>query len=352
MAAWRRNMLLMGALAALAGCSPAPDEPKRPPPLVRVEPARLTPQAGSIEAVGTARANEQVTLSAPVTDRIVELGFTDSSFVRRGQMVATLSAGRENAQLAEAEARATESGQQLHRVAMLHERGFATRHSLDSQNAIATQARAEVSGAREVIRDRVVTAPYSGWLSLRTVSRGAMIRAGDEIATLSDISVIKLDFAVPETLLSAVRPGLRIHAEAGAYPGHPFQGSVASIDPVVDSDTRTVMLRAIIPNPDRKLKPGMLLTVRIAMPARTILSIPDLAIVGEGARTFVYVIRNGMTADRVEVRTGVRSNGRTEILAGLRPGERVVTEGVVKLKQGGKVRLAAAGPRGTGASGK
>jgi membrane fusion protein (multidrug efflux system) len=235
---------------------------------------------------------------------------------------------------------------------MLHERGFATQRSLDTHNAIATQARAEVSGAREMIRDRVVTAPYSGWLSLRTVSRGAMIRAGDEIATLSDISVIKLDFAVPETLLSALRPGLLIHAEAGAYPGRPFQGSVTSIDPVVDSDTRAAMLRAIIPNPDRKLKPGMLLTVRIAMPARTILSVPDLAIVGEGARTFVYVIRNGMTADRVEVRTGVRSDGRTEILAGLRPGERVVTEGVVKLKQGGKVRLAAAGPRGSGDPGK
>ena len=333
----------MLTLGLLPGCSGGEAEGKgkdRPAPLVKAEPASTVRFVDRIEAVGTARANEQVTIAAPVTERIVRLGFDDGSFVRRGQTIAVLAQAQENAQLNEAQARAQEASQQLARVQELKQRGFATKSSLDAQVAAAAQARAQAAGARAQIGDRVVTAPFAGWVSLRNISAGAVVAAGTEIATVSDISSIKLDFSVPETMLSVLQPGLTIDAVSAAYPEQPFRGRIATIDPVIDPNTRAVMVRARLPNPDGKLKPGMLLTVAIETAPRMSLSVPELAVIGEGDTRFVYVVGEDGTAKRQQVRTGLRQAGRIEIVEGLQPGQKVITEGVVKVADGMKVRLA------------
>lgn len=336
-------VLVLTLLASLAGCGGGGAEKgkgDRPAPLVKVEPATTIRFVDAIEAVGTALANEQVTLSTSVTERIVSLNFDDGSYVRKGQTLATLAQGQESAQLAEAQARTRETGQQLQRIQTLKQRGFATQASLDAQSAAAAAARAQAAEARASIGDRVITAPFSGYVSLRNISAGAVAASGTEIATISDISSIKLDFPVPETALSALRPGLTIDARSAAYPDQPFRGQIANIDPVVDPNTRAVTVRARLPNPDGKLKPGMLLNVSIETSPRLGLSVPELAVVGEGESRFVYIIDAKGIAQRAEVRTGLRSAGRVEILEGLTPGQRVVTEGVVKLSEGMKVRLA------------
>jgi membrane fusion protein (multidrug efflux system) len=338
-----RLPLSLAILGFVTACSGGETKDRdRPPPVVKVEPATPMRFIERIDAVGTARANEQVTLAAPVTERIVRLNFDDGGYVNRGQVVAVLAQGQENAQLSEAQARAREASQQLQRVQELKDRGFATKSSLDAQQALAAQARAQAAGARAQIGDRVVTAPFSGWVSLRNISPGAVVSAGTEIATISDLSSIKLDFTVPETILAAIKPGQTIEARSAAYPDQPFRGQIATIDPVIDPNTRSVMVRARLPNSDRKLKPGMLLTVGIETAPRMSLSVPELSVVGEGDSRFVYVIAEGGEAKRVAVRTGVRSGGRIEIVEGLRPGQKVVSEGVVKLSDGMKVRLAGA----------
>jgi membrane fusion protein (multidrug efflux system) len=335
--------LVLLVLAAACGADGDSKGKGRPPPLVKVEPATTLRFVETIEAVGTARANEQVTLSAPVTERLVRLGFDDGDFVRRGQVIAVLAQGQQAAQLAEAQARQREAQQQLGRIQTLKERGFATQSQLDVQNAAAAAARAQASGARASIGERVIQAPFSGYASLRTISPGAVVNSGTPIATISDVSTIKLDFPVPETVLSTLRRGLTIAAVSAAYPDLPFRGQIANIDPVIDPNTRAVMVRAHLPNTDGKLKPGMLLTVAIETSPRLGLSVPELAIVGEGDSRFVYTLDPGGTARRTAVRTGLRSAGRVEILEGLKPGQKVVTEGVVKLSEGMKVRVAGAG---------
>ncbi|WP_106640190.1 efflux RND transporter periplasmic adaptor subunit [Allosphingosinicella vermicomposti] len=295
-----------------------------------------------IEAVGTALANEQVTLAAPVTERIVRLNFDDGGFVRQGQTIAVLAQGQETADLTAAQARAREAQQQLSRIQALRERGFATVSNLDTQSALAAQARAQAAGAEASIGDRIIRAPFSGWVSLRNISPGAVVSAGTEIATISDVSSVKLDFPVPETLLSVLKPGLGIEAVSAAFPDRPFRGQIATIDPVIDPNSRAVTVRARLPNPDRVLKPGMLLTVAIETAPRNGLSVPELAVVGEGDKRFVYVVGADGKAMRREVRTGLRSAGRIEVVQGLKAGEKVVTEGVVKLSDGMKVRLAGA----------
>lgn len=327
--------------ALLSGCGPASGggNSARDLPLVKAAAAQTMRFVERIDAVGTALANEQVTLSAPVTQRIVKLNFDDGQYIAKGQVVAVLAAGQENAQLAEAGARAQEARQQLDRLNQLQARGFATKSAVDTQQALAAQASAQAAQARASIGDRVIRAPFSGWVSLRNISSGAVVTAGTEIAQISDISRIKLDFAVPETMLSQIAPGQPINAVAAAWPGQPFHGTIATIDPVLNSQTRAVTVRAILDNGDRKLKPGMLLTVTIEAQARMSIAVPEIAVVGEGDQSFVYVVDKG-AAKRVPVRMGIHQNGMVEILSGLTAGQPVVTEGVVKISDGAKVRLA------------
>lgn len=295
-----------------------------------------------IEAVGTARAREQVTLSAPVTQRIDRINFEDGGFVARGQIIAVLAQGQQNAQLADARARAREAEQQLARLSHLRDRGFATNASVDAQIAAAASARAQAAEALASIGDRVIRAPFSGYASLRTVSAGAVVTAGTEIATISDVSEIKLDFPVPETMLATIATGQAIAARASAFPDQPFRGTIATIDPVVDPMTRSVMVRAVLPNGDRKLKPGMLMTVAIEASPRTAPAVPELSVVGQGGDRFVFTIGTDNVVKRTPVKVGVRDKGLIEIVEGLKPGQKIVGEGVVKVADGGKVRTAGA----------
>lgn len=347
------GLLAAATLASLAGCGSgeAQKQRDRQPPLVEAELPRAMRFADRIDAVGTAVANEQVTISAPVTERIVRLNFDDGSYVQRGQVIAVLQQGQQNAQMREAQARLREAEQQLRRVEALKDRGFATRADYDARVAAVATARAQAQGTGADLSDRVIRAPFSGWVSLRNISVGAMAGQGTPIATISDISTIKLDFTVPETMLPALREGQAIEAVSEAYPGQPFRGVIHTIDPVVDPNTRAVTVRARLPNPDRRLRPGMLLRVTIENAPRQSLSLPELAVIGEGDNRYVFLLDRQNRAHRTQVRTGVRANGRIEILAGLRPDVRVVTEGVVKVADGMEVRLAGRGGQGGGQGG-
>jgi membrane fusion protein (multidrug efflux system) len=331
-------ILSMLALAACGGGGAKKAD--RPAPLVTAAPVTTARFVDSIEAVGTARAREQVTLSAPVTERIVRLNFTDGGYVRAGQIIAVLNQGQQAAVLQDAQARSRNASQQLARLEQLKERGFATNASLDAQIAAAGSAQAQAAQARASIGDRVIRAPFNGFASLRMISAGAVVTAGTAIATISDTSEIKLDFPVPETILSSLAVGQPIVARAAAYPEQPFRGRIATVDPVIDPATRAVLVRAILPNPDGRLKPGMLMTVGIESRMRTAPAIPELAAVGEGDQRFVYRVQPDGTVKRVTVKIGARDGDHVEVIDGLAPGDRIVTEGVVKLTDGMKVRLA------------
>src|SRR5690606_19131515 len=130
---------------------------------------------------------------------------------------------------------------------------------------------------RAQLSDRVITAPFDGVLGLRQVSPGSLVTPGTAIATLDDVSIIKLDFSVPETLIAALAPGQAVTALSAAFPGETFEGVLRTIDSRVDPVTRSVMARAELPNPERKLRPGMLLTVDVRRAPRQALALPELA---------------------------------------------------------------------------
>jgi len=291
-----------------------------------------------IQAVGTARANEQVTLAANVTERVERLLFDDGMYVRAGQLLAVLSSSQEQAALNGARANAKEARSQLERVKSLHEQGFATRALRDQQRAALSLARASEEGMRAQIDDRMVRAPFSGYLSLRNISEGAIVNSGTPLVTISDLSRIKLDFTVPETLLGSLRPGLPIRAYAAAFADTPIQGTISVIDPVIDPESRAVMVRATLPNPGTRIKPGMLLTVRIETAQRTALAVPEAAVMSQGDARYVYTLDADQKVKRSIVRTGLRDAGLIEV-TGLSDDTLVVSEGVVKVAEGRAVRL-------------
>ena len=291
-------------ILSVVGCSAAEKNPDRPAPLIKVAAVSAHEFSDRYEAVGTATANEQVTVTAPVTERITQLGFSDGDYVRSGQVLAVLAQGQETASLASAAAREREAEQQLARISTLRQRGFATKSSLDAQLASVAATRAGASEARAVIADRVIRAPFSGYVSLRRISVGAVVSAGTEIVTISDSSTIKLDFSVPETLLGAVRVGQPILARAAAFPDTPIGGTISAIDPVIDPATRAVTVRALIPNRGGRLKPGMLLSVGLQSRVRSAVAVPELALVREGDERYIYTVGKDSKAKRIAVSTG------------------------------------------------
>jgi membrane fusion protein (multidrug efflux system) len=183
----------------------------------------------------------------------------------------------------------------------------------------------------------VITAPFDGVLGFRQVSPGTLVTPGTMIATLDDVSTIKLDFSVPETYLANVAPGLAVSARSAAYPDTEFEGTVASVDSRVDPVTRAVIVRATLPNPGAKLRPGMLLSVQLRKPARDALVLPEIALVQTGERASVFRVKADNSVEQVDVVTGARRRGEVEIVEGLAAGERIVVEGTVKLRPGAKV---------------
>jgi len=334
----------------LSACAGGEEKKKPAPPLVGAAAPVQHVFADRIEAVGTARANEQVTISSSVTERVERLLFDDGMIVRRGQLLAVLTQGQEQAALEGAMAAERQAQSQLARIQDLNARGFATHALYEQQLAAAAGARAAAAEARANIGDRMIRAPFSGYASLRTLSEGMVVNAGTPLVTISDLSRIKLDFTVPETRMSALRVGQRIEATAPAFPGRAFEGRISSIDPVIDPSSRAVLVRAILPNGGALIKPGMLMNVRVEVTRRTAAGVPELAVLAEGEQRYVFVAMPDSTAKRVAVRTGLRDNGLIEV-EGIPSGFRVVNDGVVKVSDGGRIRLAdanekpAAGPK-------
>jgi membrane fusion protein (multidrug efflux system) len=333
-----RKPIIVSLMFCVAACGGSEEKRERPAPLVTMDAASSHEFSDVYVTVGTANANEQVSVRAPVTERITQLGFSDGDYVQKGQMLAVLAQGQETASLASAQARAREAEQQLTRISELHRRGFATNASLDAQTASASAAKALANEARASIGDRVVRAPFSGYVSLRRISVGAVVSAGDEIAAVSDLSSIKLDFNVPETMLANVRVGQVITAKAAAFSDYVASGQITAIDPVINPQTRTATLRAVLPNRDAMLKPGMLLSVTIASKNRTTPAVPELSLVREGDTSFVYTVSSNLKVKRTPVITGTRDGNLVEVVEGLKVGDKIVTEGVVKLSDGTTVR--------------
>lgn len=290
-----------------------------------------------IEAIGTANANESVNITSKSTNMVTAIRFSDGEYVKDGQVLVELDRAQTEADLAAANAAFAESQSQFNRSRELFNTQALSKSQYEQLEATMKSNQARVDSAKARLADTYIRAPFTGRVGLRRVSLGTLISPGTVITTLDDTSSIKVDFAVPELNVGELRAGQAIVARSSAYPGRSFGGKVASVDSRVDPGSRAVTVRALVPNRDGALKPGMFLTVDLSKERRSALMVPEQALVPEQARQFIYVVQ-GPKVNKREVKLGRREPGFVEITDGLRAGDHVVIEGTLKLRDGSLVR--------------
>jgi len=296
-----------------------------------------------LQALGTAQARESIVLTPKVADTIRAIRFDSGDRVRRGQVLVEMSSVEQAADLAEVRASNQAAQEELRRYQELYDRGFASQARLDTVRAAAEAAEARLNAGGSRIADRTIRAPFSGVVGLRTASPGQYMRPGDQIGTLDDVSEIKLDFDVPETQIARLAPGVEIIARTSAYAERTFAGRIANVDSRINPATRTVRVRAMLPNDDERLRPGMLMTVEVRSNPRDALAIPEIAILDRADGSYVYriaAVEGVQQTELVRVRTGARSGGMAEVLEGLSAGDQVVTEGLQSVRPGAPVQIA------------
>lgn len=287
------------------------------------------PYRERIPALGTLQAWESVDITTSVSQLVTELKFEDGQQVKAGDVLARLRQSAEQASLSELEARLKDARRELNRLQNLAQRNQVAQTELDSARTAAEVLEYQINEVQARVADRTVVAPFTGVLGLREVSEGALVSAGQRLTTLDDISRMRLRFTVPERFLGALRVGQQVIGTTTAF-DREFTGVLTAIDSRVDPVTRSVTARAMIPNDEGRLRPGMLMELDITSEERQAIMVPEESLQSRGARHFVWKLE-GDRAQRSEVTLGGRVPGWVVIEDGLSEGERIVRDGVVRL---------------------
>lgn len=328
-------VILLGTLAVPASAQ----DSNAAVPVIVFE-TRMMTFRDRVEAIGTLRSNESVALTAVVADKITAIKFEDGDRVDKGQILVEMTTAEEKALLEEARSALEEAKAQYERSKSLTDRRLTPETVLDQRRRDYHVTSARVAAMEARLSDRVLRAPFPGRMGLRTVSVGSLVTPGDVIARLEDDSVMKLDFSVPSTFIATLKPGLEIAAKARGFGDQEFRGEVASIDNRIDDITRTIKVRAILPNPDRRLVPGLLMNIDLFKVPRESIAIREEALVPIGTDMYVFVVdKEKMVAERRRIETGTRRPGLVEVKAGLNAGETVVGDGNLKLRPGAAVSI-------------
>ncbi|MDQ2696993.1 MAG: efflux RND transporter periplasmic adaptor subunit [Pseudomonadota bacterium] len=304
---------------------------------VEAAPVRVGTVTYAVEAVGTLRANEAVAIRPEVDGRIEAIHFDEGQAVRQGAPLVSLDASVYDAELDQAQARLALSRTSNQRLTSLRQRGLGTEQEQDQTQAELRVNQAALALAQARLAKTAIVAPFAGVLGLRQVSVGDYVTAGQNLVNLLDLDPIKVDFRVPEVFLAEVRTGQPIEISVDAFPGETFTGEVYAIDPQVDVNGRSLVLRARVPNPDSRLQAGLFARVSLILERRQqALLVPEDAIVPQGDKQFVYRVVDGKAA-LTEVGIGRRQGGEVEIVQGLTPEATVVTAGQLKIRDGAPV---------------
>ncbi len=309
--------------------------------------------SNEIRVLGVARGRRSVNITSSTSELITRVLFSDGQRVGAGAPLVELQSYEEDAGIIEARSRVAQAQREYDRYRELADRGVAPRVTAENAETALETARAGLAAAQARRGDRLIRAPFAGVLGLSTVTPGTLINPGAVITTLDDISVVRVDFPLPERYLSVLRSGVPIVATADSLPGESFTGRIALIDTRVNEQTRAATARAEIPNPGGRIRPGMSMRVAVRQGVRQGLAVPEAAVQYEGDSAFVFRIapgERGLTAQRLSVETGSVEAGFVEILSGLNAGDRVVATGLNRIQPGSPVTVAGAPARRTGAS--
>ncbi|MFQ3209692.1 MAG: membrane fusion protein (multidrug efflux system) [Colwellia sp.] len=305
---------------------------------VKMVPVVLAEFIESVEAVGTARANEQVIITSKYSDLVDEIYFDDGQNVKKGALLVKLNNQEELAKVNELTANLSESKAHLKRLTELLSSRATSKSLVEQQQAKTKAIEAQLVSANAKLNDLTLRAPFSGVLGFREVSKGAYIDAGNVITSLDDLSSMKVDFYLPERLLTHIHVGQQVTAFNSAYQDKEFIGKITALDSRIDSSTRSIKVRATINNKALKLRPGMLLNINVLLQVENILQLPESSIIPIESSHYVFVVKEEK-AVRKAIKIGRRHPGVVEVISGLLEGEQVVVEGALKLRDGSVVSI-------------
>jgi membrane fusion protein, multidrug efflux system len=317
------------------------------PVAVNVEPVSVRPLVETLPAVGSLGSNQSIIARPEVAGVIKEIRVDDGAEVKKGQLLFRLDSSIQEAELAQAEAGLRLAMRNYKRAEDLFESGSGTVRARDEALSAMETGRAAAELARAQLDKTRIVAPFNGVAGLRQVDVGDYVKVGDDLISLDEIDPVKVDFNVPERFLRFVEPGQQVNIAVDALPGENFTGRIYAISPRADPAGRSLAVRATIPNPDHRLKPGLFARVEIVTKNQaSSIFVPEEAVIPQGDEVAVYRVIDGK-AVLTKVKVGLRRYGRAEIVEGLKPDDVVITGGTMKVRDGVPVQpLAEAGQDG------
>lgn len=336
----RTLVVLLAVPAALPGCGPGKQEAKAPPPVaVEVAPVKVASLEKTLTAVGSLSSPQETVITSQVDGKVTTLNIRQGRLVRRGAVLATLDDSVQRAGVLTAEADLFNARQIYQRDQKVRNTGGLSEQQLQSDEAAVRRAEAQLDQARANLEYTRIRAPFTGALGLRQVSLGAFVKAGNAVVSLHQVDPLHLDFDLPQQEVSRLKVGQRVHFTVSGLDGD-FKGRVTTVDPALAAGSRTVRLQATVPNPDRRLKPGMFVRVNLVVGiVPEALFIPMQALTAEGQVNRVWVVGKDEKAERRTVEVGQYQDNWVQVLSGLKPGDRVVTAGVQKLHPGASLKI-------------
>lgn len=316
----------------------------RPPAVIASAEVRQEQWQPTLRAVGSLRAQRGIDITNEVAGMVSWIGFDSGQLVKAGDVLLRLEDSVELATLASLKADQRLAEVQFRRTAELMPKQAVSKSEFDIAKATYESAQAKVAQQQATVDKKVIRAPFGGILGIRQVDPGQFLPVGTPIVSLQALDPLYVDYALPEREFSKVASGQGVRLQVAAYPEAPFQGRVSAIDAGVDVGSRSIQVRATVPNPDRRLRPGMFAEVETLMPEQAaVLTVPRTAISYNTYGNFAYVIEavegGGLRAKRRQVETGTVREGRVAVTRGLAVGEQVVRAGLVKLRDGQAITI-------------
>jgi len=312
-----------------------------PPETVTATQVKTATWPADLTAVGTLTAVQGVTVAAELAGKVVKIGFEPGTAVKKGDLLVRQDISSEEAQLPGLTAQVKLGRTELARDGKMLAEKIISQSDYDKAAATYDQAVAQVSNIKATIDKKTILAPFSGRLGIRQVNLGQLLREGDPIVTLQTLSPIFVDFTLPQQQMAQVHTGLPVRVTCDALPGETVEGRITAVNPLVDSDTRTIKLEATVTNRTEKLRPGMFVNVAIVLPARPkVLAIPATAVLYAPYGDSVFVIdarkdgKKGTVLRQQFVRLGEKRGDFVAVISGVKEGESIVTTGVFKLRNG------------------
>ncbi len=297
----------------------------------------------SLTAVGSISAAQGVTVASEVAGTVTEIDFESGAVVTRGDLLVRLDTSSEAAQLRAAEAQVELARLNAERLRTLRTSNVVSQSEVDTAEAALKQNQANADEIRAVIEKKTIRAPFAGRLGIRLVNLGESLDARKAIVSLQSLVPVYGDFSLPQQALSVLTTGLVVQVTSDAYPGQTFVGTVTAINPDLDATTRSVSLQATFANPNQLLRPGMFTRMEVVLPGeQTVLAVPATAILSAPFGDSVYLIEpvagsTNLVARQQFVRTGRPLGDFVSVVSGLKPGDRVVSSGLFKLRNGAGV---------------